>query len=100
MPVVVGRRPESKLVRDGLHSGAWQWALVKSMPRRARRSMFGVKAWGWPSKQPIQSFRSSMAMKSTLGRDPAARQAGARRTNHVRESQHMRIGRVGFILIA
>ena len=33
MPVVDGRRPVSTLVRDGLHSGAWQWALVNSVPR-------------------------------------------------------------------
>ena len=46
MPVVEGRRPVMRLLRDGLQSGAWQWALVKSVPRAARRSMFGVFACG------------------------------------------------------
>src|SRR6185437_11900595 len=56
------------LDRDGLHSGAWQWALRNSVPREARPSMFGVFACGCPPRQPTQSFRSSMAMKRTLGR--------------------------------
>ena len=68
MPVEPGRRPVRTLDRDGLHSGAWQWALVNSVPRAARRSMFGVFACGWPPRQPTQSFRSSMAMNRTLGR--------------------------------
>src|SRR6516164_6269648 len=68
MPVVVGRSPVSTLEREGLHSGAWQCALVKSVPRRPRRSMFGVTACGWPPRQPTQSFRSSTAMNRTFGR--------------------------------
>ena len=38
-----GLRPHSKLIRDGLHIVPWQWAFVKSMPRAASRSMFGVR---------------------------------------------------------
>src|SRR3954470_16176130 len=67
MPVDDGRRPVSRLDRDGLQSGAWQWALENSVPRRARASMLGVFAWAWPPRQPIQSFWSSMAMKRMLG---------------------------------
>ena len=29
IPVVDGRRPVNRLARDGVHTGAWQWALVK-----------------------------------------------------------------------
>lgn len=55
-----------KLVREGLQIGAWQWALVNRTPRSARRSIFGVLASGWPSRQPTQSFKSSTAIISTL----------------------------------
>ena len=67
MPVVEGRSPVSRLARDGLHRGDWQCALRNTVPRAARRSMFGVCACGWPPRQPTQSFKSSMAMKRTLG---------------------------------
>src|SRR5262245_39386586 len=70
------------LVRDGLQSGAWQWALVNTIPRAARRSRCGVLTCGCPARHPTQSFRSSMAMKRTLGRvaasvagEPASRTA-------------------------
>ena len=74
MPVVEGRSPVSRLARDGLHNGDWQCALAKSVPRLARPSMFGVLACGWPPRQPIQSFWSSMAMNKTFGfsAEPAA----------------------------
>ena len=42
MPVVEGRNPVIRLLREGLQSGDWQWALVKSVPRLASASMFGV----------------------------------------------------------
>src|SRR4051812_35690928 len=77
MPVDDGRRPVSRLDRDGLQSGAWQWALVNRVPRLARRSMFGVLACGWPPRQPTQSFWSSMATNRTFGLS-AARDAGER----------------------
>jgi hypothetical protein len=41
---------------------------VKRTPLAASRSRFGVIVCGCPPRQPIQSFRSSMAMNSTLGR--------------------------------
>ena len=49
MPVVEGRSPVSRLERDGLQSGAWQWALAKSVPRCAsavdvRRLRLGMAA--------------------------------------------------------
>ena len=53
-------------VRDGLQAGAGQCALVNSIPLSASRSMLGVRAWGWPPRQPIQSFRSSTAMNRML----------------------------------
>ena len=43
--VDAGRRrpqPGEHLVRDGLHSGLWQWALVNRVPRAASRSIWGV----------------------------------------------------------
>ena len=48
--------------------GAWQWALVNSKPRLAKRSIFGVDTCGCPPRQLTQSFRSSIAMNSTFGR--------------------------------
>jgi hypothetical protein len=42
-PVVNGRRPDSRAVRDGLQVGAARYAGVKTVPSRARRSVFGVR---------------------------------------------------------
>src|SRR4051812_2216472 len=64
------------LEREGLQSGAWQCALAKSVPRLASRSMFGVFAWGWPPRQPTQSFRSSTARKRMLGAPLGAASGG------------------------
>lgn len=66
-PVEVGLFPNKRLLRDGLHKGDWQWALTKSVPLLARRSMLGVFTSGWPFMQAIQSFWSSIEMKRTLG---------------------------------
>src|SRR5437868_2774013 len=71
-PEVEGRNPVIKEARDGLHTGAAQYALVNSMPLAASRSMFGVLTSGCPPRQPIQSFRSSTAMKRTFGFDEVA----------------------------
>ena len=49
------------------------------MERLASRSMWGVRACGCPPKAPTQSFKSSMAMKSTLGCG-AARSVDAQNT--------------------
>ena len=81
MPVVEGRSPVIKLVREGLHNGAWQWALVKSVPRFASRSMFGVFTCGCPPRQPIQSFWSSMAMNKIFGFAACAEFASNQPTN-------------------
>ena len=67
MPVVPGRRPDMRLHRDGLHSGAWQWALAKVTPFAASRAMLGVRASGCPPSGSIQSLRSSTAIISTFG---------------------------------
>ena len=67
MPVVDGRKPVSKLEREALQLGAEQWAFVKSNPRLAKRSMFGVRACGCPPSAPTQSLRSSTAMNNTFG---------------------------------
>jgi hypothetical protein len=56
-----------RLVREGLHSGAWQWAFVNVVPRLARASICGVLASGCPLRCPIQSFWSSMAIKRMFG---------------------------------
>jgi len=42
-PVVNGRRPDSRAVGDGLQVGAARYAGVKTVPSRARRSVFGVR---------------------------------------------------------
>src|SRR6185295_10671186 len=54
-----------------LHSGACVCALVNKVPRAAMESRFGVLAWGCPPRQPIQSFRSSMAIMRMLGSSAA-----------------------------
>lgn len=69
MPVVDGRSPISRLVRDALHPGAVQWALVNNSPRSASLSIFGVTACGWPPRTPTQSFKSSTAIKRMLRGD-------------------------------
>ena len=46
MPVVVGRKLSSRLVREGLQRGDWQWALMNVVPRAASRSRCGVLAIG------------------------------------------------------
>ena len=67
MPVVDGSKPVIRLEREGEQIGAWQCALVKSVPCDASRSIFGVMVLGWPLMQPIQSFKSSIAMNKMLG---------------------------------
>ena len=62
-----GLKPSRTDVRDGLQTGAWQWALVNKVPLAANLSRLGVLTCGWPPRQPIQSFRSSMARNRTLG---------------------------------
>ena len=44
-----------------------QCAFVNNTPRLASASICGVLACGCPSRQPTQSFRSSIAMSRTLG---------------------------------
>ena len=67
MPERCGESPVKIAVREGLHEGAAQWALLNKMPEAASRSKFGVRACGCPPRQPTQSFRSSIAMKRILG---------------------------------
>lgn len=67
MPEVLGEMPVMMAVREGLQAVAGQWALLKRVPLAARRSRFGVMLWGCPPRQPIQSLRSSRAMKRMFG---------------------------------
>ena len=67
MPEVLGEMPVMMAVREGLQAVAGQWALLKRMPLAARRSRFGVMVCGCPPRQPIQSLRSSRAMKRMFG---------------------------------
>lgn len=67
MPERCGESPVKIAVREGLHAGAAQWALLNKMPDAASRSKFGVRACGCPPMQPTQSFKSSIAMKRTFG---------------------------------
>ena len=65
--------------RLGAHIGTVLNAAVYRIPCAASRSIWGVFVSGCPARQPTQSFRSSMAIKSTFGRlpepAPAARSA-------------------------
>ena len=58
-------------VRDGLHDGALQWALVNRIPRFASASKFGVSTSnGAPSNWVgPQSLKSSMDTKRMFGFD-------------------------------
>jgi len=64
------------MARDGEQSGAAQWAFANAIPRFASRSMCGVLTCGCPPRNPTQSFKSSTAMKSTLGRSGACARIG------------------------
>ena len=62
-------KPDSKAERDGQQTGPAQLACWKTTaPLWANLSIRGVAdfACGAPPKTPTQSFRSSMAMNSTL----------------------------------
>lgn len=89
MPVVVGRSPSMRLVREGLHNGAWQCALRKVVPREASLSRCGVLAMGWPPRWPIQSFWSSMAMKRMLGLSAAGSVWQRQRDNEAKRKSLM-----------
>jgi hypothetical protein len=90
MPVVDGRKPVSKLEREALQPGAEQWAFVKSNPRLAKRSMFGVRACGCPPSAPTQSLRSSTAMNNTFGLAAPAWPSG-RDNRKARQPSQMRM---------
>ena len=65
---------------------------MKFTLRCANRSMFGVTACGWPPRNPVQSFMSSMAMNSTFGRLARQLERQPRLTNnHVAK---MRINKI------
>ncbi len=59
--------PDKIAVLAGKHAAAGVCALVKSMPRAASASMFGVLVCGCPPNTPTQSLRSSMAINRTSG---------------------------------
>src|SRR5262245_18133215 len=78
-PVVNGRSPDINAARDGLQTGAAQYARLNESPIFAIRSRFGVFACGLCAKYPTQSRRSSIAMKRTLGFCGAAARATTNR---------------------
>ena len=85
--------PVKTAVRDGLQAGASQWALVKRIPEAAKRSRFGVLAWGWPPRQPTQSLRSSIAMNNRLGRSAALTcKTTAQREQRIVKKRFMQVG--------
>jgi len=45
IPLVSGRTPLSRLARVGPQTACWQYALSKSRPRRASRSILGEMMW-------------------------------------------------------
>jgi len=63
--VVSGRHPLIRLARDGAQTACWQYVRSKTVPRAARRSMFGDRTVRSP-KQPSRGLRSSTAMKRTF----------------------------------
>lgn len=60
MPVIMD-------ARDGLQAGAGQKAREKTTLSEASWSRRGVNACGCPPIKPVQSFRSSIQINSTLG---------------------------------
>ena len=66
-PVLAGCSPLSRELRDAVHTACEQWALENCMPSAANRSMWGVMVCGWPPWDPVQSFKSSTEINSTLG---------------------------------
>ena len=67
-PDEVGWIPLRIEFRDAVQTACEQWAFVNRTPCLNSRSRCGVFACGCPSSAPSQSFKSSMAMNSTLGR--------------------------------
>ncbi len=59
---------EKTETRDAIQTGTWQCVFRNSIPRCASRSRLGVLTSGFPPRQPIQSLRSSMAIKTMFGR--------------------------------
>src|SRR5687768_4033370 len=94
MPVVDGRWPMRIAVREGLHTGEGQWALVKVVPFFASRSKFGVRIVPlYPPSGVIQSFRSSTLIISTFGGGLATTDAAekARVNSQTKRSVHRRM---------
>jgi hypothetical protein len=94
-PDVDGRIPVIMEAREGLHAGAGQKARENTTLSEARASSRGVFASGCPPRKPVQSFISSIQIKSIFGwsfllfrhPDSAARKA-------------IRRGSIDFIFIA
>ena len=66
-PLVLGRRPVSVATRDGFQATEMQYAWLKSVPRLAKRSRFGVLMGDLGSSREMPSFMSSMTMNRTFG---------------------------------
>src|SRR6266436_285564 len=75
MPCEWAYWPVRKLARLGEHRGVVTNALRKVTPSRAMRSTFGVLAKGCPVQPSSSQRRSSIRMKTMLGRGAAALRA-------------------------
>src|SRR5688572_9815280 len=103
MPVRKGCWPLNTAALEGQQSGEAQWVLAKTMPRLARRSMWGVLTCGCPFRNPTQSFKSSTAMNSTLGRavscDQSAGGAPKNAAMYIAEANRAKqAGEIGWII--
>src|SRR5678816_2418363 len=96
MPVVFGRSPLRSAAREGLQSGAAQWALVNVTPIAASRSIFGVLVCLFRARCPTQWFRSSTGIKRTFGFSAAR----AERVNATRIEKRIRWMGIGLLGLA
>ena len=68
IPLVCAYCPVRKLARDGEQSGVVIKALRNSAPSLPMRSMLGVLMYGCPAMPSSSQRRSSIRMKTMLGR--------------------------------
>ena len=89
MPVVDGRRPVSVATREGLQTGAEQWALLNSIPRGCEPVDVRSLHIRMPAEQPTQSFMSSTTIINTLGLSAACETATALKTAAVNNASEL-----------
>ena len=70
--MVDGRNPSKTDVRDGLQTGAWQWALINRVPLLASLSKLGVLTCGCPpNKEDSKKDWELHKVKKELDKDHA-----------------------------